>query len=153
MQTLRSSVARLKEQLEQGSQRGADLQAMLRLLLDLGDLPRVSSLLDRHAAQIDPQEGHRLRAEMALRTGDYPRAAEHLLKLGASRALAYAASRAGDFALAARTLETLSSKSADPAIEVSLARVYRDQVAADLMGGKRRLLGETNLIPWEGTTS
>ena len=56
---------------------------------------------------MDAQEAHRLRADIALRGGEYARAAEHLVRLGATRALAFAADRAGDHALAARTLEAL----------------------------------------------
>ena len=90
-----------------------------------------------------------------MRRGDYPRATEHLMRLGASRSLAFAASRAGDFALAVRTLEALAKETSDPAIEVALARIYREQVAADLMGGRLRLQAETTLTfgIGEGATS
>ena len=101
-------------------------------------------------AKSPAREAARLRADIALHRGDYPRAAEHLVHLGASPTLAFAASRAGDFALAARTLEALIKKSGDPGLQVSLARVYRELVAADLMGGRRRLAGETRISFGEG---
>ncbi len=153
LQGMRALAVRLRDQVERGSRRGADVQTMLRLLVDLGELRDASGLLERHAAQVDPQETQRLRAEIALRNGDYPRAAEHLARLGASRTLAFAAARSGDYALAARTLETLSKEGAEPGLDTSLRRVYRDLVAADLMGGRRRLLGETTLTFSEGAGS
>src|SRR2546427_276450 len=140
---LRASAARLREQVERGARRGADLQAMLRMLLDLGQVREAAAALDRRASEIDPQEGARLRAEIALRGGDYARACEFLMPLGASRTLAFAAARAGDYALAARTLEALVKSGAEPGLRVSLDRVYRDMVVADLMAGRRRLVGET----------
>ena len=153
VQVMRAAAARLREQVERGSRRGADLQALLRVLVDLGQVGEASGLLDRHAAQVDPKEAQRLRAEIALRNGDYPRAAEHLVRLGASRALAFAAARSGDYALAARTLESLAGSHPEPGLDVSLARVYRDLVVADLMGGRKRLLGETTLTFDQGAAS
>jgi len=142
---LRASVARLREHVERGARRGADLQALLRTLLDLGQVREAATALDRRAAEIDPKETARLRAEIALRAGEYARACEFLTKLGPSRALAFAAARAGEHALSARTLEALIKSGAEPGLEISLARVYRDMVVADLMGGRRRLVGETQL--------
>ena len=153
VQVMRTVAARLREQVERGSRRGADLQTMLRVLVDLGDLHDASALLDRHAAQVDQNEAQHLRAEIALRHGDYPRATEHLARLGASRTLAFAAARSGDYALAARTLEALARDSSEPGLDISLARVYRDLVAAELMGGRRRLLGETTLTFDRGAAS
>ena len=147
---LRASAARLREQVERGARRGADLQAMLRMLLDLGQVREAAAALDRRASEIDPQEGARLRAEIALRGGDYARACEFLMPLGASRTLAFAAARAGDYALAARTLEALVKSGAEPGLRVSLDRVYRDMVVADLMAGRRRLVGETQLSFGDG---
>ncbi|HKB07718.1 MAG TPA: hypothetical protein VKF61_05505, partial [Candidatus Polarisedimenticolia bacterium] len=140
IQVMRAAAARLR-----GTRRGADLQRMLRLLVDLGEVRDASALLDRHATQMEPKEVQHLRADIALRSGEHARAAEHLARLGASRALAFAAARSGDYALAARTLETLAAKNPEPGLDVSLARVYRDMVAADLMGGRRRLVGETTI--------
>ena len=150
---LRATAARLRGQIEHGSRRGAELQAMLRALLDLGQVQEAATVLERHAPDLVPQEAARLRAEIALHRGDYPRAAEYLMHLGASQSLAFAAARAGDFALAARTLETLIKKDGDPGLQVSLARVYRELVAADLMGGRRRLAGETRISFGDGTTA
>ncbi|OLC53903.1 MAG: hypothetical protein AUH92_04995 [Acidobacteria bacterium 13_1_40CM_4_69_4] len=147
---LRSGAARLRERVERGARRSADLQAMLRTLLDLGQVREAAAALDRRASEIEPQEASRLRAEMALRGGDYARAAELLKHLGPSRALAFAAARAGDYALSARTLEALVRGGAEPGLETSLARVYRDMVVADLMGGRRRLVGETRLSFGDG---
>ena len=123
---------------------------MLRALLDLGQIGEAAAVLERHAPDLDPREAARLRAEIALHRGDYPRAAEYLMQLGASQSLAFAAASAGDFALAARTLETLIKKGGDPGLQVSLARVYRELVAADLKGGRRRLAGETRISFGEG---
>ncbi|MBI1950299.1 MAG: tetratricopeptide repeat protein [Acidobacteria bacterium] len=150
---LRAVLGRLRGQIEHGSRRGAEMQAMLRALLDLGQIQEAAAVLERHAPDLDPREAARLRAEIALHQGDYPRAAEHLMRLGASQALAFAASRAGDFALAARTLETLIKRSGDPGLQVALARVYRQLVAADLMGGRRRLAGETRISFGEGSSA
>lgn len=150
---LRAAAARLRDQIEHGSRRGAELQAMLRTLLDLGQVREAAAVLEHHVPEVGPQEAARLRAEIALREGDYPRAAEYLMHLGASRTLAFAAARAGDFALAARTLETLVKDGGDPALQISLARVYRDLVAADLMGGRRRLTGETQISFGEEATA
>jgi tetratricopeptide (TPR) repeat protein len=150
---LRASAGRLRGHVESGSRRGADVQSMLRMLVDLGEVGEAAAILDRHAAQIDAQEVQRLRADLALRKGDYARAAEHLAPLGASRTLAFAAERAGDHALAARTLEALVRENPEPGLEVALNRVYRDLVGADLMGGRRRLMGETSLTTGEGAGS
>src|SRR5207245_5657469 len=79
---LRSGAARLRERVERGARRSADLQAMLRTLLDLGQVREAAAALDRRASEIEPQEASRLRAEMALRGGDYARAADLLKHLG-----------------------------------------------------------------------
>jgi tetratricopeptide (TPR) repeat protein len=150
---LRATAARLRGQIEHGSRRGAEIQTMLRVLCDLGQVDEAAAVLERHAPDLAPQEASRLRAEIDLGRGDYARAAEHLMHLGASRALAFAASQAGDFALAARTLEALVKKGGEPGLHTSLARVYRELVAADLMGGRRRLLGETRIAFGEGTSA
>ena len=150
---LRATAARLRGQIEHGSRRGSEIQSMLRVLCDLGHIDEATAALERHAPDLAPPEASRLRAEIALSRGDYPRAAEHLMHLGASRALAFAASQAGDFALAARTLETLVKKGGDPGLQTSLARVYRELVAADLMGGRRRLLGETRIEFGKGASA
>lgn len=150
LSALRAEAARLHDRLQQGGKRGADLQMLLRDLLDLGDLEEARALLDEHAAALEAADAARFRAEIALRGGDYPRATEQLRALGPSRALAFGASRAGDHALAARTLESLAAKSNDPDLRVALARVYRDMVADDLVRGARRLQAETMLDFTEG---
>ena len=147
---LRSETARLRDRLEQGGKRGSDLQTLLRLLLDLGDVEEARALVEKHASSLEAQEALRWRAEIALRDGDYPRAAEQLRALGPSRALAFGASRSGDHALAAKTLEALATKSGDPDLRVALARVYRDMVADDLVRGARLLQAETTLTFMEG---
>jgi tetratricopeptide (TPR) repeat protein len=142
---LRARAARLTQTAEAGARRTADLQAAVRALVDLGDLDPARALLDRHAASLDPQEAARLRAEIALRRGDYLRAGEQLRELGPSPDLAFVATRTGDFALAAKTLESLLRRGGDPALETALARVYHGMIEADLLGGRRRLQAETTL--------
>jgi len=148
--TLRAQAARLKENAGQGSRRAGDLQGALRALLDLGEVAEAQSLLDRQAGGLEPQDVARLRAEIALRRGDYVRASQHLKGLGPSRALAFGAARAGDYALAAQTLESLALKGGDPDVEVALGRAYRSLVESDLMGGSRPLQAETSLTFGDG---
>jgi tetratricopeptide (TPR) repeat protein len=143
--TLRATRARLRDHMEHGSRRGADLKGMLSALVDLGEVQEVSKILAEHAGAIEPQDAARIKGEIALRRGEYPRATEHLKPLGPSRVLAFGAERAGDYALAARTLETLAAREDDPGLRASLSRVYREMVVADLMRGRRRLSGETTL--------
>jgi tetratricopeptide (TPR) repeat protein len=147
---LRAEVARLKDRIEQGARRGADVEALVRALLDLGSLDEAVAVLEKHADGLEAAESARYRAEIDLRRGDYPRASEQLRPLGASRALAFGAARAGDYALAARTLEALLAKRDDPALRISLDRVYREMVAADLMGHRRRLQAEIILTFEQG---
>jgi tetratricopeptide (TPR) repeat protein len=150
---LRSTVARLAVAPSETARR-SDLEAVLRALVDLADLERAADLLDRHADVLDPAQAARWRGEIFLRRGEYPRALEHLRDLGASRALAFGAARAGDFALAARTLETLLAAEGDrPDLRRALERVYRDLVTADLQRGRVRLQGETMLSFNEGAAA
>ena len=151
--TLRAQAGRLRDRAEKGSRRTADLLEALRALVDLGEVSEAETLLDKQAGGLGPQDAARLRAEIALRRGDYPRAAERLRALGPSRALAFGAARAGDFALAAQTLESLATKSTDPALRVALARVYRDMVEADLFGGRRPLQAETEITFTQGAAA
>ncbi|HEU4402558.1 MAG TPA: tetratricopeptide repeat protein [Candidatus Polarisedimenticolia bacterium] len=142
---LRAEAARMRDRLEQGSKRGADLETLLRDLIELGEVEEARVALEKHHGALDAPQTARLRAEIALRRGDYPRAAEQLRALGASKALAFGAARAGDYALAARTLEALATKSDDATLTTALHKVYRDLVARDLMGGRVRLQAETTL--------
>jgi tetratricopeptide (TPR) repeat protein len=147
---LRAEAAQLRERLRQGSRRASDLQMGVRALVDLGAADEARLLLERHASIAAPEEVTRLRGEIALRQGDYPRATEFLATLGPSRALAFGAERAGDFALSARILETLAGESADTGLRVALSRVYKELVAAELLGGGQRLQAETVLSFGEG---
>ncbi|MFQ5843396.1 MAG: tetratricopeptide repeat protein [Planctomycetota bacterium] len=142
---LRAEAARLNGPETPGRQRAADAARAIRALIELGRVEEAAAALDRHAASFAPRELLRLRAEVALRRGDYPRAAESLSALGPSPTLAFGAERAGDHALAARTLESLALDRRDPGLQVSLSRVYRTMVVADLTGGSRRLQAETIL--------
>ncbi len=143
--TLRAQAARLKERAVSAGRRTSDLQMALRALIDLGEVQEAQDLLDRDAGGLDPDEAARLRAEIALRRGDYARAAEHLKALGPSRALAFGAARSGDYALAAQTLETLATTSGESSLKVALNRVYLNLVESDLLGGRRPLQAETHL--------
>ncbi len=150
---LRARAARLGDRTDKGSRRSADLQLALRALVDLGQVDEAQALLDRHAGGLEPEEASRLRADIALRRGDFVRAAEHLKSLGPSRALAFGAARSGDYALAAQTLEALAQESGDPALHVALGRAYRDMVQADLSGGRRPLQAETTLLFGQGAAA
>ncbi|MGH9749770.1 MAG: tetratricopeptide repeat protein [Candidatus Polarisedimenticolia bacterium] len=137
-----------------GTARRSDLELVLRALIDLGELGRAASLLEKHGDLLDRSQAARLRGETFLRRGEYPRALEHLKELGASRALAFGAARAGDHALAARTLETLLQAEGDrPDLRRALERAYRELVVADLEGSRVRLMGETRLDFTEGTAA
>ncbi|HEX9427846.1 MAG TPA: tetratricopeptide repeat protein [Candidatus Polarisedimenticolia bacterium] len=142
---LRAQAARLRDRAAGASRRGSDLQMALRALIDLGEIGEAETLLDAQQAGIDPQEATRARAEIALRRGDYARAAEQLKTLGPSRALAFGAARSGDFALAVQTLELLAAESGDPSLRVALDRAYRSMVVSDLAGAPRPLQAETDL--------
>jgi hypothetical protein len=85
LSALRAQALRLRDRLERGSRRGGDLQLLLRALLDLGDADGAAEALDTHAGAMEGRELARLRAEIALRRADYPRATEHLRDLGPSR--------------------------------------------------------------------
>jgi tetratricopeptide (TPR) repeat protein len=153
LSALRAQALRLRDRLERGSRRGGDLQLLLRALLDLGDADGAAAALDKYAGAMEGRELARLRAEIALRRADYPRATEHLRDLGPSRSLAFGAARSGDFALAVRTLEALATEAGDPDLRAALARAYRDLIVADLSGGRRRLQAETHLTFDEGAAA
>ena len=142
---LRASTRRLRSAGEHDSRRGADTEAVIRALVDLGDLDQAADILQERAGTLDRRQASRLRGEIALRRGDYSRALEHLREVGATRLLAFGAVRGGDPALAARTLETLLKENEDPALRAALARAYRDLMIADLNGGRQRLQGETQV--------
>jgi tetratricopeptide (TPR) repeat protein len=150
---LRSTAARLAGATGESARR-SDLETVLRALVDLADLERAAGVLERHADVLDPAQAARWRGEILLRRGEYPRALEHLRDLGPSRALAFGAARAGDFALAARTLETLMAAEGDrPDLRRALERAYRDLVTAELQRGRGRLQGETMLVFAEGAAA
>jgi tetratricopeptide (TPR) repeat protein len=142
---LRAEASQMRQRFEDGSRRTSDLERALKALIELGEVEEAAAELDRNAEVFPAEVALRLRAELALRRGDYPRAFENLKSLGPSAILAFGAERAGDHALAAQTLESLSAKSEDPRLRVSLERVYRAMVGADLLGGNHRLLGETTV--------
>ncbi len=142
---LRGSSRRLRPDDARESRRGADTEAVVRALVDLGDLDQASDVLQERSETLDRRQTARLRGEIALRRGDYPRALEHLRDIGASRLLAFGAFRGGDPDLAARTLEALLKEHETPELRAALARAYRDLVLADLTGGRQRLQGETSL--------
>ena len=142
---LRASTRRLRSTGERDSRRGADTEAVIRAMVDLGDLEQAADILQERAGTLDRRQASRLRGEIALRRGDYSRALEHLREVGATRLLAFGAVRGGDPALAARTLETLLKENEDPALRAALARAYRDLMIADLNGGRQRLQGETQV--------
>jgi tetratricopeptide (TPR) repeat protein len=147
---LTAEASLMRKRFEDGSRRTSDLERALKALIELGDVEEAAAELDRNAEVFPTDVSLRLRAELALRRGDYPRAFENLKPLGPSTVLAFGAERAGDRALAAQTLEILSAGNEDPDLRVSLERVYRAMVGADLMGGSQRLLGETIVTFREG---
>ncbi len=150
---LAAEATALRARVAEGSRRSSDLERALRALIELGRMDEADAELHRGAEVLQTEAALRLRAELALRRGDYPRACENLLTLGPSPLLAFGAERAGDHATAARTLETLAAGSDEPGLRRSLQRVYRALVAADLTGGSRRLQAETILTFGEGKSS
>jgi tetratricopeptide (TPR) repeat protein len=150
---LRALAARLRRPDDPAARRRADLEAALSAMVDLGDVQEAASALEAHGATLDHHQVARLRAEISLRRGDYSRALEHLRDLGASRALAFGAARAGDYPLAASTLENLLAENDADDLRRALERVYRDLVVADLMGGRCRLQGETIVTFGEGAAA
>jgi tetratricopeptide (TPR) repeat protein len=150
---LRAELTRLRRTLSDGSPQPSDREAAVRLLLDLGDPDQAEALLETEAAGFEGDQADRLRAEIALRRGDYVRASEMLTRLAPSRALAFGASRAGDHGLAIRTLEQLAKERPDPDVRASLDRLYREMIAADLLGASRRLQAETILTFGDGAAA
>jgi tetratricopeptide (TPR) repeat protein len=150
---LRGLAARLRQPDDPAARRRGDFETALSAMVELGDVQAAGAALEAHAASLDRHQAARLRGEICLRRGDYPRALEHLRDLGASRALAFGACRAGDFPLAASTLEALLSESDVPELRRALERVYRDLVAAELMGGRLRLQAETTVTFGEGAAA
>jgi hypothetical protein len=122
----------------------ADLEAAASACLDLGRIDEAQRLIESHAAAPGCDEVvRRLRAEVTMARGDFPRGADLLRPLGATPLLAFGALRAGNYPLAIETLETLAARDADPRLRALLTRTYHDMVAADLLGGSRRLVAET----------
>jgi ATP/maltotriose-dependent transcriptional regulator MalT len=131
-----------------------ELKEAVRACIELGAPDEADALLTAHGDRLlDETERRVLRGEVALRRGDYARAAEQLRAAGPGLLLAFGALRAGDTALAIRTLEALVARDADSRARAALERVYRDAVAADLLGGSRRLQAETSLIFGEGAAA
>ncbi len=150
---LRAELTRLRRSLGDGSPQPADLEAAVRVMLDLGDPDQAEALLETEAAGLEAEQAEHLRAEIALRRGEYVRAAEILTRLGPSRALAFGASRAGDHGLAIRTLEQLAKARPDADLRAALDRLYREMIAADLLGASRRLQAETILTFGDGVAA
>jgi tetratricopeptide (TPR) repeat protein len=124
--------------------RAATLVAGVRAALDLGDAAEAETILERAGDRLlDETGGRALRAELALLRGDYRRASEQLRPGGPSALLAFGAARAGDQPLAIQTLEALVAQGAGPGARAALDKIYRDLIAADLLGGSRRLQAET----------
>jgi thioredoxin-like negative regulator of GroEL len=141
---IRRRLASARGRLEHGGAKPADLEAAARACLDLGRVDEAQRLIETHAATLGSDEAvRRLRAEVTIARGDFPRAADLLRPLGATPLLAFGALRAGDYPLAIATLESLAARDADPRTRALLTRAYRDMVAADLLGGSRRLVAET----------
>jgi tetratricopeptide (TPR) repeat protein len=131
-----------------------DLEAAVRAAIDLGAHADADALLARHGARcLDADRLRVLRGEAALRRGDYVRATEHLRPSGPSALLAFGARRSGEAALTIQTLEALLARDGDPRIQSALESAYRDLVAADLLGGSRRLQAETFLTFGEGVAA
>jgi tetratricopeptide (TPR) repeat protein len=142
---LRGEAARLGENGDQGLIDPGRVESAVRALVDLGEVEQAQAAIRSRADALPEAQTTRLHAWIALRHGDYPRAYDLLKSLGPSRLLAYGAARAGDYVLASQTLECLARTDTDPALQVALKRLYRDMVAAEMLGGSRRLQAETIL--------
>lgn len=141
---LRRRLAALRARLEAGQGTAADLEEAASAATDLGRLDEAQVLIASAGPRLLDDAGHRrLEGALALARGDYPRAADLLRPLGPSALLACGALRAGDYPLAIATLESLAARDADPRTRRILEHAYRDMVAADLLGGSRRLAAET----------
>jgi tetratricopeptide (TPR) repeat protein len=141
---LRRRLATLSAQLEAGQGTAADLEEAAAAATDLGRLDDAQGLIESAGRRLlDEESRRRLHGALALARGDYPRAADLLRGLGPSESLACGALRAGDYPLAIETLEALAARDADPRTRRILECTYRDMVAADLLGGSRRLAAET----------
>jgi tetratricopeptide (TPR) repeat protein len=151
---LRRRVAGLAARLETPGKAGeGDVRAAIRACIDLGDLEQAQALFGRHGRRLDDAARRTLGALLLLRRGEFARATEELRPLGPSHLLAFGALRAGDHPLAVQTLEALVRRDADPQARRLLEKTYRDMVAADLLGGSRRLLAETHLTFGEGAAA
>jgi tetratricopeptide (TPR) repeat protein len=143
---LRHRVAGLAGRLESSGKAGAaEVRGVVQACIDLGDLAQAQEVFRRHARRLDDAARRTLGATLLIRRGEFARATEELRPLGPSHLLAFGALRAGDFPLAIQTLEALVRRDADPEARRLLERTYRDMVAADLLGGSRRLQAETHL--------
>ncbi|HYV85014.1 MAG TPA: tetratricopeptide repeat protein [Patescibacteria group bacterium] len=152
---LRHRVAGLAGRLESGAKISADeLRAVVQACIDLGDLPQAEELFNRHAPRrLDDAARRTLGAALLMRRGEFARAAEELRPLGPSHLLAFGALRGGDYPLAIQTLEALVRRDADAQARHLLEKTYRDMVAADLLGGSRRLQAETHIHFGEGAAA
>lgn len=153
IEMLRARVGRVRDRTDLGPSDADDLMGAVQASVDLGALDEALALLQAHGTILDASAVRFLRATVALRRGDYPRAADQLKSLGPSPLLAHGALRAGDYALAVETLESLLARSADPPTRRLLERTYREMVAAELLGGSRRLQAETTLLFGEGAAA
>jgi tetratricopeptide (TPR) repeat protein len=152
-QMLRSRVARARDKAERGRAEAADVIGAVEACVDLGEIDQAQSLLESCGALLDGPAARLLDARVALRRGDYPRAADQLRGLGPSPLLAFGALRAGDYCLAIETLEGILTRTSDPRARNLLERTYREMIAAELMGGSRRLQAETTLVFEEGAAA
>jgi tetratricopeptide (TPR) repeat protein len=151
---IRRRLAQASGRLESGEGTAADLESAAQACLDLGRVDDAQRLVETHAARVAEEAvRRRLRAEVTLARGDFPRAADLLRPLGATPLLAFGALRAGNYPLAIETLESLAARDADPRMRRLLERTYREMVAADLFGGSRRLQAETVPAFGEGVTA
>jgi tetratricopeptide (TPR) repeat protein len=124
--------------------RATTLAGAVRAAIDLGEAAEAEAILERAGERLIPEAERRaLRAEVAILRGDYLRASEQLRPAGPTPLLAFGAARAGDRTLAIQTLEALVARGAGPGVRAALEKIYRDLVAADLLGGSRRLQAET----------
>jgi tetratricopeptide (TPR) repeat protein len=151
---LRHQVAGLAGRLDANGKAGADeVRGVVQACIDLGDLTQAQELFRRHARRLDDAARRTLGATLLIRRGEFARATEELRPLGPSHLLAFGALRAGDYPLAIQTLEALVRRDADPQARRLLERTYRDMVAADLLGGSRRLQAETHVQFGEGAAA
>ena len=153
LEMLKARVGRVRHRADKGQTGPAEVIAAVQACIDLGGIDEALALLEAHGKVLDGSAARLLRAAVSLRSGDYPRAADQLRSLGPSPLLAYGAIRAGDYPLAVEALEGLLARGADPPTRRLLELTYREMVAAELLGGSRRLQAETSLFFGEGAVA